>query len=90
MSFLATLGAVGLSPAARADAVAAPAAASSGELEEVVVTAEKRSENLQKTPAAVTVVSGQDLVDERISNARDLEVLAPSANFAIERQNMIA
>ncbi len=90
MSLLSTLGAVGLSPAALADAVAAPAAASSAELEEVVVTAEKRSENLQKTPAAVTVVSGQDLVDDRISNARDLEVLAPSANFAIERQNMIA
>ena len=89
MSCLSTLGVFGISSSlVRAQVLTAPA--SSGELEEVVVTAEKRSENLQKTPAAVTVVSGQELVEDRISNARDLEVLAPSANFAIERQNMIA
>jgi iron complex outermembrane recepter protein len=68
----------------------APEPGAQPELGEVVVTAEKRSENLQKTPAAVTVVTGDDLTNDRITNARDLEEIAPSANFSIERQNMIA
>jgi iron complex outermembrane recepter protein len=78
--------------AAETDATPAPnpEAASSNELQEVVVTAEKRSENLQKTPAAVTVVRGDQLVADRIENERDLEVLAPSANFSVERENTIA
>ena len=61
-----------------------------GVLQEVVVTAEKRSENLQKTPAAITAVSGTELQSLRIVTQRDLEVLAPSANFSQEGQNTIA
>jgi iron complex outermembrane receptor protein len=74
-----------------ADPQAANAASpASAELTEIVVTAEKRSENLQKTPAAVTVVTGDQLVAERIQDERALEEMVPSANFAVERQNTVA
>jgi iron complex outermembrane recepter protein len=59
-------------------------------LAEVVVTAEKRSENLQKTPAAVTVVTSEQLVNQRVVSERDLEAFAPSADFSAERQNTVA
>jgi iron complex outermembrane receptor protein len=42
------------------------------QLEEIVVTAEKRSENLQQTPLSVTAVSSQTLEDFNIQDSRDL------------------
>jgi iron complex outermembrane receptor protein len=62
----------------------------SDELAQVVVTAEKHSENLQKAPAAVTVVTGDQLVAARIQDERALETIVPSANFSVERQNTVA
>ena len=56
----ALLGAV---PAAAQDAAAAPVAAATAEgddLGEIVVTAERRSENLQKVPVSVGVIGGED------------------------------
>ena len=49
---------------ASSEAAAAPEATNdgNGQLAEVVVTAERRSTNVQKTPAAVTVQSGEDLL----------------------------
>lgn len=49
-----------------AHAQSAPAAASgadSGGLEEVIVTAEKRTENVQKTPIAITTISGSEIAE---------------------------
>lgn len=48
------------------------------ELEEVVVTATKRSTELMKTPVAVTVVSQQALEREGIQDVRDLGALVPN------------
>ncbi|QNQ11700.1 TonB-dependent receptor [Sphingomonas alpina] len=51
----------GTAVAQEAPAVAAPEAASGDGLEDIVVTAERRSENLQKVPLSVGVVGGEDL-----------------------------
>ncbi len=46
-------------------------------VEEVVVTAQKRSENLQDVPVSVTALSGDALVDRGVSNVTGLNNLAP-------------
>ncbi|MBV6418781.1 MAG: Vitamin B12 transporter BtuB [Steroidobacteraceae bacterium] len=46
-------------------------------LDEVVVTAQKRVENIQDVPVVVTVVSGQLLQDTGVRDIKDLTVLTP-------------
>jgi iron complex outermembrane receptor protein len=46
-------------------------------LESVVVTAQKREENLQTVPVAVTAVTRQTLAETRFVNLRDLDAVAP-------------
>ena len=48
------------------------------QLEEVVVTAEKRVENVQTVPIAVTVVSGDTFTKSNVSGFSDLSRFAPS------------
>lgn len=50
-------------------------------LEEIVVTAQKRSESLQTVPAAVSVVSGEQLQQAGITNAESLQDVVPSLTF---------
>ena len=50
--------------------------------EEIIVTAEKRSESLQDLSQAVTVLSGIDLDNRQISNFVDLSAIAPGVNVA--------
>ena len=56
----------------------APAANQVGE---VVVTAQKRSENVQKVPLAVTVVGADILKQNDIINAESLDQVVPSLTF---------
>jgi iron complex outermembrane receptor protein len=51
--------------------------ASDSSLTEIVVTAERRAENLQKTPLAMQVVSAQELADAGVVQVRDLGALVP-------------
>ncbi|MFM9853521.1 MAG: TonB-dependent receptor [Sphingomonadaceae bacterium] len=54
-------------------AQAAPdAAATEDGLETIIVTAQKRSENLQETPIAISVLSGQALQDRHVQSLLDL------------------
>ena len=55
-----------------AAAAAADAGASGIQLEEVIVTAEKRSENLQKTPISVSVLGGDALAARHVASLVDL------------------
>jgi iron complex outermembrane receptor protein len=48
-----------------------------GELEEVVVTAQRRSENLQDVPVAVSVVTGDALRDSAVRSLQDLAGSVP-------------
>ncbi len=50
-------------------------------LAEIVVTAEKRSESLQRVPAAVSVVSGDFLQSTGVNNAESLQEVVPSLTF---------
>jgi outer membrane receptor protein involved in Fe transport len=52
-----------------------------GKLEEVVVTARKREENLQEVPVAVTAFTADTLRDFRINNAEDVAAYTPGFSF---------
>jgi iron complex outermembrane receptor protein len=54
----------------------APAHQTSG-LEEIVVTAQRRSEDLSKTPVAVSIISGTALSDAQIVSEQDLQAAVP-------------
>src|ERR1700739_5010254 len=49
-----------------------------GQLEEIVVTAQKRSENQQVVPVSVTAISPTLLANARILNAMDLAGTVPN------------
>jgi iron complex outermembrane receptor protein len=51
------------------------------QLEEVLVTAEKRSTNLQQTPVAVTALNGQDLANRLVHDLSDIQGMVP--NFSM-------
>jgi iron complex outermembrane receptor protein len=53
----------------------------SAQLEEIVVTAQKREQNLQEVPISVTAVTAESLKANRIVDLRDLSALAP--NFTV-------
>ena len=49
-----------------------------GGLTDIIVTAQKRSENLQNVPVAVTAVTAQEITNARIENLADLRSIAPN------------
>ena len=53
-------------------------AADSPELEEVIVTAERREVNLQDVPASATVLTAGDLAAKGIDNVNEIQTVAPS------------
>lgn len=56
-------------------------ATDTGTLEEVVVTAQKRSEDLQKVPISLQVLSSETLEQHQVSNFDDYAKLLPSVSF---------
>ena len=62
------------------------AAANNTTVGEVMVTARRRSENLQKVPLAVTAVSQADLTKAQVTTARQLVQFAPSLNIGTGNQ----
>src|SRR5580698_7338946 len=78
-----TLAAITLAgPAAAVDAVAAADAAPEGQLEEVVVTATKRTEDAKDVPLSVGVVSASDLAALNVESVEDISRLVPGISFA--------
>jgi len=59
----------------------APSGAPVQELTEVVVTAQKRSENVQRVPIAITAFTAQALKDEAITDVSGLTKLTPNVNL---------
>jgi iron complex outermembrane receptor protein len=51
------------------------------QLKEIVVTAEKRAQNLEKAPATVSVVTGAQLVDRGVQDISEATVDFPSVKF---------
>ncbi|RVT93590.1 TonB-dependent receptor [Sphingomonas crocodyli] len=75
-STLALCGVSVLATAAHAEQAGPPLDNTS--LEEIVVTAQRREESLQKVPVAVTAISSEQLDQMRITNVKNLAGLAPS------------
>jgi iron complex outermembrane recepter protein len=50
-------------------------------LEEITVTARKVSENLQDTPIAITVLTGDALADRQVFNTNVLDQVVPNLQF---------
>lgn len=58
--------------------VAAAQDASPTEVEEAVITAERRSTDLQRTPIAATVLSGEQLAEKGVTSVDQLMFISPS------------
>jgi iron complex outermembrane recepter protein len=84
---LAMFGALG-----GAHAIAAGAAADTSNapvLEEIIVTAEKRSQNLQDVPISVVAINAQQVQDAGITNIRNLAILTPGLTVTSEGNEAI-
>jgi iron complex outermembrane receptor protein len=66
-----------------ADASTAPV------LEEIIVTAEKRSQNLQDVPISVVAISAQQIKDAGITDIRNLAILTPGLTVTSEGNEAI-
>jgi iron complex outermembrane receptor protein len=66
------------------------ASGSSDSLEEVVVTARRRQENLQTVPIAVTVLSQVELNQNNIESIQDLQYYVPSLSETGQRRDAMA
>ncbi len=58
-------------------------------IEEVLVTARKREENLQETPIAISAISGDQLREQGITNMLDLTKMVPSLEIRRGQANQI-
>jgi len=57
------------------------APASDQGLEEIIVTADKRSESINKVPLAITALSGNALQDQNIHSVQDLALVVPGIHL---------
>ena len=64
------------SPSAQPTATAGSSSGATG-LEEIVVTAQKRSQSLLDVPITITAITGEDLKAKEFSNITDLPDLVP-------------
>ena len=68
-------------------AKAAKQAATETKLEDIVVTAQKRRQNVNDVPATITAVSGRRMADAGVTNLSSLSLLAPGVDYAKSSQN---
>jgi iron complex outermembrane recepter protein len=68
---------VGMAPAMAQQA----AAEDDGGLAEIVVTANKREENLQQAPLAISAISSEQLELRGLSEIKDLSAIAPNVSI---------
>ena len=64
-------------------AMAAQAFAAELELEEIVVTAQKREQRLQDVPVAVSAISGEMIAAQGITRIEDISQLSPSLRWSL-------
>lgn len=68
-------------PAPQTSSSAPPTPSNSSAIQTVTVVAERRAENLQRVPIAVTALSGKDLQIQRIDNGSNLASTVPNMSF---------
>lgn len=71
---------------------AGPSESSSGSRDEILVTAERRTENIQRVPISISAFSAATLNDRQIGNIEDIQRIAPSlqAGFNIGATQFVA
>ncbi|MBP6515213.1 MAG: TonB-dependent receptor plug domain-containing protein, partial [Steroidobacteraceae bacterium] len=67
--------------------LAEPSPAPDATLEEVIVTSQKVARDLQDTPAAVTALSGADLLVTGVSDLRGAQMYVPQVRFQAQGNN---
>jgi iron complex outermembrane receptor protein len=65
-----------------ASVLAAPSVVRAQQVEEIIVTAQKREEKLQDVPVAVTALSARQLDNSGITSTKDLTLVTPGLNFS--------
>ncbi|ODU67629.1 MAG: hypothetical protein ABT11_19625 [Novosphingobium sp. SCN 66-18] len=65
-----------------------PAASDNSGITEIIVTAQRKEESLQKAAIAIDAVSGADLVQRGIANALDITKAAPAISFPAPGGNL--
>jgi iron complex outermembrane receptor protein len=80
----AALGALLFASGGAAHAAAAASSGGGTTLGEVVVTAQKRSENLQKSPIAITAFTGSKIEQANLAGPAQLQFNVPSMTFGYE------
>ena len=82
-AFVALGTALGLtSQASRAASADTAKPTESASLEEIVVTANKREENVRDVPVSIGVVEGKDIASLRVDNIEDITRIVPGVSFA--------
>ncbi|MDB6090410.1 MAG: TonB-dependent receptor-like protein [Gammaproteobacteria bacterium] len=82
LTIASTMSALALAQsAAFAQAAAAPTADAGDTLQEIVVTAQFRSEKLQETPLAITAVSGDAMEARNMQSLLDIAKIAPNVTM---------
>ena len=61
---------------------ASPPSASAGELDEIVVTAQKRAQSVNNVPMSINTASGDELRALGVADARDLAKIVPGFTYA--------
>ena len=79
LACIATLDAHAQQAPAPAEAASAPKAVT---LEQVVVTSQKRKEDVRKVPLSVSVVSGESILENHINDITDLTRSVPNLSFS--------
>lgn len=67
----------GVTPALAQDGDTAPA------LEDIIVTAQRRTENLQDVPIAITAANAATLAQARVENVSNIQAISPSISFRV-------
>ena len=77
-----TVSTAGARPVAPSPAIVQAAPASPPPLVgEIVVTAQKREQSINKVPMSITALSGQALIDRGVTQTADLTKVVPGFNF---------
>src|SRR6266478_5769952 len=82
VSILVLLGARGGAHAQTTSAATSSGDPAKAEVEEIVVTAQRRTESLKDVPISVQAVTGDQLAKQAIFDTRDLASIAPTINFS--------
>ncbi len=72
-------------PPASADPQADAAPANANTANDIIVTAQKRSERLQDVPLSITAVTGDQLSKQGVTSAADLEKVAPGFTYRLSQ-----